>query len=224
MLILSHRGYHSRAPENTLEAFREAIIMGVDGIETDIRLSADKVPILFHDRLTPDGREVSCLSNAELSTVMGYPVPTLEEALQLPLPGKKSILWNLEIKTPSALDVTITILGKYLSTRRLLITSFWHPVIAEVGRRIAVDCGILVAHRPLDLRSRSNWIPNDPHVNTIVWCWETLDADLVAQSTACGLRNFVYGATTPSEHRCLVGWKVDGIITDSPEYLIRRMS
>jgi glycerophosphoryl diester phosphodiesterase len=35
MLVLSHRGYHERVPENTLAAFAEAVDLGVDGIETD---------------------------------------------------------------------------------------------------------------------------------------------------------------------------------------------
>src|SRR5262249_3557646 len=52
MLILGHRGYHATVPENTLEAFAQALALGADGIETDIRLSADELPILFHDRST----------------------------------------------------------------------------------------------------------------------------------------------------------------------------
>src|SRR5258708_4377063 len=82
MLILSHRGYHETVPENTLEAFEQAVALGVDGIETDIRLSADGLPILFHDRTTSDGRSVAALSRAELSELVGYPVPTLGEALE----------------------------------------------------------------------------------------------------------------------------------------------
>src|SRR6266436_1206940 len=100
MLVISHRGYHVRAPENTLESFAAAVAMGVDGIETDIRLSADRVPILFHDHLAPDGRDVALLSHGELAKAAGYPIPTLEQALQLPL-GKSDFLWNLEVKTPA---------------------------------------------------------------------------------------------------------------------------
>src|SRR5579864_277216 len=102
MLVISHRGYHVRAPENTLESFEAAIALGVDGIETDIRLSADQVPILFHDHLAPDGRDVASLSHAELTHAVGYAIPTLEQALQLPVAGKRDFLWNLEIKTPAA--------------------------------------------------------------------------------------------------------------------------
>jgi glycerophosphoryl diester phosphodiesterase len=189
MLVLSHRGYHVHALENTLPAFEAAIAMGVDGIETDIRLSADQVPILFHDHLAPDGRDVAALSHAELASAVGHPIPTLEQALQLPLSGQAEILWNLEVKTPAAVDQTIALVNRYRGSRQILITSFWHPVVAEISRRmIDVDCGLLVAHRPINMRAWPDWVPQHPRLKTVVWYWETIDAELIAGSAACGLR------------------------------------
>ncbi len=57
----------------------EAIAADVDGIETDIRLSADGEPILFHDRLAPNGRAVAALSRIELQETTGHEIPTLDE-------------------------------------------------------------------------------------------------------------------------------------------------
>jgi glycerophosphoryl diester phosphodiesterase len=45
----------------------------VDGIETDVRLSAEGRAVLFHDRLAPSGRPVAELSVAELSGETGHP-------------------------------------------------------------------------------------------------------------------------------------------------------
>lgn len=223
MLVISHRGYHVQAPENTLESFEAAVAMGVDGIETDIRLSADRVPILCHDHLTPDGRDVASLSQADVANAFGHPIPTLEQALLLPVDGKEDFLWNLEIKTPAAVDKTVALVNQYRASRRMLVTSFWHPVIAEISRRnLEVECGLLVAHRPIDMHSRPDWIPNHPQVKTVVWYWETINAELIAASAACGLRNYVYGVTTPEEHSRVANWGLDGVITDHPEYLLRR--
>jgi glycerophosphoryl diester phosphodiesterase len=221
MLVLSHRGYHVHAPENTLESFEAAIAMGVDGIETDIRLCADGVPILLHDHLTPDGREVAALSLSEISRAVGYSVPTLEQALQLGAETKPDFLWNIEIKVPAAVEQTITLVNRLRNIRRILITSFWHPVIDEISRRTDLECGLLLAHRPLEFGSRPDWIPQRPNLKTVVWYWETVDADLIARSGECGFRNFVYGVTTPDEHACLSQWRLDGVITDHPEYLLR---
>jgi|SRR5215216_1302816 len=48
-LIIGHRGASAVAPENTMAAFREAISVGADGIEFDVRLTRDSVPVVIHD-------------------------------------------------------------------------------------------------------------------------------------------------------------------------------
>jgi glycerophosphoryl diester phosphodiesterase len=48
-LILGHRGASAVAPENTLAAFSRAICDGADGVEFDVRLSRDQVPMVIHD-------------------------------------------------------------------------------------------------------------------------------------------------------------------------------
>jgi glycerophosphoryl diester phosphodiesterase len=48
-LILGHRGASAVAPENTLAAFSRAIDDGADGIEFDVRLSRDRIPVVIHD-------------------------------------------------------------------------------------------------------------------------------------------------------------------------------
>jgi glycerophosphoryl diester phosphodiesterase len=50
MLRLAHRGDWRRAPENTLAALRAGLaVPGCDGLEFDVRLSGDGVPVLLHD-------------------------------------------------------------------------------------------------------------------------------------------------------------------------------
>ena len=48
-LIIAHRGASALAPENTLAAFQKAIEMGAEGVEFDVRLAKDGVPVVFHD-------------------------------------------------------------------------------------------------------------------------------------------------------------------------------
>src|SRR5512132_2317510 len=50
MIIGAHRGSSGNAPENTLAAFRLAAKVGVDMIELDVRLTADRHLVVFHDR------------------------------------------------------------------------------------------------------------------------------------------------------------------------------
>ena len=51
-LVLGHRGYRARFPENTLLAFREALGGGADGVECDLQKSADGRYVVIHDPTT----------------------------------------------------------------------------------------------------------------------------------------------------------------------------
>ena len=219
MLIISHRGYPAaHVPENTYEAFENAVALGVDGIETDVRMSADGKLILFHNRLAPNGSVIASLTHSDLSALVEYDVPILEVAL-----GKwDKVLWNLEIKTPAVLEATIAVIRRLSRPQRYLITSFWHPVVEQASRCLEVNCGILVAHRPLDpVLPSLGWRPEHRRITTIVWDYEVLDTHLLEQTAAQGMCNFVYGAETLHEHQRCIDLKIDGIITDHPEFLVQ---
>ena len=69
-LIIGHRGASALAPENTLVAFSRALRDGADGVEFDVRLSGDRVPVVIHDdslkRTGQTTRLVKDLTAAEL--------------------------------------------------------------------------------------------------------------------------------------------------------------
>src|SRR5687767_13312877 len=134
MRVLAHRGYAADAAQNTLEAFAAALAMGVDGIETDVRLSADGLPVLFHDRIAPDGRPVAELTRKELSRAAGYDVPTLEESLgEFP-----SVLWMVEMKAPAAAAQAAAVLARYAASRALMVTSFHHALVRDLCGRLGI--------------------------------------------------------------------------------------
>ena len=72
-LIIGHRGASTQAPENTLAAFQLAIDQGADGVEFDVQLSADGVPVVIHDydlqRTGGRDSKVSDLTSRELGRI-----------------------------------------------------------------------------------------------------------------------------------------------------------
>jgi len=214
MLLIAHRGYHAAAPENTLAAFEAAIMVGASGIETDVRISRDGVPILIHDRVIASGETVADLTRTELEQAIGHEIPTLDEALEC-FPG---VLWNVEIKTIQALSTVIRVLEKHQAGHRIIVTSFRHDLVALCASSLKVNCGLLLAHRPLTLNSLlADFNCNgNPRINHVVWNYEVLDDILLKQAASDGYRNFVYGAVTRAEHDNCRELGVDGIITDYP--------
>jgi glycerophosphoryl diester phosphodiesterase len=95
--VIAHRGYSEIAPENTLAAFEEALAWSVDGLEFDVHVSADGVPVVIHDdtlERTTDGHgPVKDMSLADLKGLdagswfspefRGERIPTLEETLDV---------------------------------------------------------------------------------------------------------------------------------------------
>jgi glycerophosphoryl diester phosphodiesterase len=98
MLVIAHRGEHSVVPENTMAAFEAAVAVGVNGIETDVRISLDGLPVLIHDRVIGSGQAVADLARREIEQAVGHEVPTLSEALEQ-FPG---ILWNVDINAANS--------------------------------------------------------------------------------------------------------------------------
>src|SRR3954467_4486218 len=136
MLLFAHRGLHAQAPENSPASFGAAIALGVDGIETDVRLSADGLPVIIHDRVTPRKRAVAELTRREIESDVGHPVPVLDEVLE----AFAGIAWNIEIKNPEAWGAAAPVLARYQRTRRLLVSSFRHDIVKRCADELALDC------------------------------------------------------------------------------------
>jgi glycerophosphoryl diester phosphodiesterase len=152
------------------------------------------------------------LTRREIESLLGHPVPTLDEALtRFP-----DVLWNVEVKTMAAVDATIETLRSRGGTQ-LLITSFRHDAVAAVARRIDADCGLLMADRPLALGPVIGPAEPVPRLRTVVWDFEILDRALVEEARGYGWRNFAYGMETAEEHRLCAELGLDGIITDHIE-------
>jgi glycerophosphoryl diester phosphodiesterase len=88
-VIVAHRGASSTRPENTLASFEEAIALGAQVVELDVRLSRDGVPVVMHDALvdrTTDGaglvHELRADELTELRVGSDGAVPTFAEALE----------------------------------------------------------------------------------------------------------------------------------------------
>jgi glycerophosphoryl diester phosphodiesterase len=218
MLVLAHRGYHADSPENTLPAFEAAVKLGVDGIETDVRLSRDGVPVIIHDRVTPRRRAIGELTRREIEEDVGHPVATLPEILD----AFPDVLWNIEIKNPEAWPAASRVLAQFVSRRRLFVTSFRHDVVMRCAEELAVDCGLLVAHRPLDAGVMIAGCAGCSRIKGVVWDYNIVDADALAAVSNAGWANYVYGAVTADEHQRCAALGLAGLITDYPLHLLSR--
>jgi len=137
MIILGHRGIPVLCSENTLRSFLEAFRYGADGIETDVRLTKDGVPVLIHDdnleRLLGVDVKIGDLTFPELRSyrIGEETIPTLAELLQQ-FPGRKCL--NLEIKEAGAGEISVEMSQK-MYEGEIIYSSFNHEMINELKHK-----------------------------------------------------------------------------------------
>ena len=116
--VAAHRGWKSKYPENTMEAFKAALTLDVDQLETDVRITRDGELVLIHDatvdRTTNGSGKVCELTLAELKALdagNGSKIPTLTELMELvkdhptitldidlkeyPTPGREELAYSI---------------------------------------------------------------------------------------------------------------------------------
>jgi glycerophosphoryl diester phosphodiesterase len=169
--IFAHRGASNYAPENTMAAFQMAERMQADGIETDVQLTKDHVPVLIHDesinRTTNKRGLVRKLTYEQLQQLdaggwfhrdyAGESIISLDYFLSWI--KQTSLLLNIELKTnkfpyPGIEEIVLQRLQEYQMTDRTTISSFNPDSIRRTAALDpAIDTGFLTSKRPRQLFS-----------------------------------------------------------------------
>jgi len=230
-LWIAHRGAGKLAPENTLAAFRLGASHGYRAFECDVKLSADGVPFLLHDatlRRTSNGKGIagdqdwSALARLDAGSwhsrsYAGEPLPSLEAIAAFCLGNGHAL--NIEIKpTPGTEAVTGRTVA--LEAARLWRGAAAPPLLSsfEPDALRAAQAAAPELPRALLLDSlRTGWFEQARALGCagIVTNYAVMDAAVVAQVHAAGMRALVYTVNDPAEVARLGGIGIDGIITDA---------
>jgi glycerophosphoryl diester phosphodiesterase len=127
-IVVAHRGVATGAAENTIAAFTNAIDIGADMIEFDVRRTRDGELIAFHDARVGDA-PVSSLTRDEIAAAGGVRPPLLTEVLEV-CSGR--IRLDVELKEDGYIPEVMAALKAAMEADQLIVTSFLPPVIAQV--------------------------------------------------------------------------------------------
>jgi glycerophosphoryl diester phosphodiesterase len=101
----AHRGARAHAPDNTLQSFALALKLGATGLESDVWLTADGVPVLDHDGTVRAGLRRRPISSVPRNDLPAW-IPSLEE---LYATCGTSFHLSLDVKDPAAAGPTIEV-------------------------------------------------------------------------------------------------------------------
>ena len=219
--IYAHRGASAEQPENSLPAFIRALERGVHGIELDVHLSRDGVPMVIHDetvdRTTNGTGAVADLALAELTLLdagHGTRIPTLDDVLDV---IGNFVHVDIEVKAAAAADAVLVATARRPAPR-FAVSSFNHDVLRHLRRRNteielwpltvgATDESLAAA---VDLGSRYLAIHE-----------EFVNEDIVTYLRSRGLAAWVWTVNDPQRAAVLSALGVAGICTDDPDRLLR---
>lgn len=234
-LVLGHRGASADAPMNTLPAFELALAQGADGVELDVWLSKDRVPVVIHDSTvdhTTDGSGyVWDMTLAELRELdasftfadkySGTRIPTLNEVFEA---VGQQLFINVEIKSDSAMlrgveQVVADCITQHNLDKRVLVSSFSGQILRRFRTlKPNVPIGFLyVADTPQsEFEQLAGIFYEALHPNH-----EQLDAGAIGALRQVGYRVHTWTVNEPARALELRRYGVDAIITDKPGAILK---
>jgi glycerophosphoryl diester phosphodiesterase len=240
-LVVGHRGAAGEAPENTLAAFELALDQGAEGVEFDVHLTADGVPVVIHDfrleRTTSGSGRVRRHTLAQLRRLdagswfnqrhpararaqyAGLPIPTLGEVLAWV--RVRNCLAYIEIKQGRIpyRAVEAKVLGEInrAGVRELsTVISFHFPTLRRLRHldsqiALGLDCT-----RPLLALRRAQTLRS----TTIAPHWAFASRRFLARAHQAGIRVLVWDLEQAAWMRRKLADGVDGIMTRYPAKLV----
>ncbi|NRO62909.1 Glycerophosphodiester phosphodiesterase [Lactobacillus helveticus] len=147
-IIFAHRGLPVKFAENSLEGFRYAATHGAEGVELDVHLTKDKVPVVMHDeeidRTTDDGsgyiKDYTLSEIRKFHLKNGEPVPMLRELFELfEILQDKDLYINLEFKTNKVHDkgieaIVLALAKEYHFVHPIIFSSFNYQTLKNCQR------------------------------------------------------------------------------------------
>jgi glycerophosphoryl diester phosphodiesterase len=245
-LIFAHRGGARLAPENTAAAIDNGMALGSDGLEIDVQLSADGVPVVIHDtmldRTTDRAGPVGALTADELARVdagyrfqvdgafpfrgRGIGVPRLVELLARH-PGARVII-EMKGGQPGLAHAVAAAVRRTDAVRRVCVGSFYQQSINAI-RTAAPEIVTSASQSEARWTLHRSWVrwpwrSNQPYaafqVPEYAGRMRVVSPAFVRQVHKQGHVLQVWVVNERDDIRRLLDWGVDGIISDRPDIAV----
>jgi glycerophosphoryl diester phosphodiesterase len=238
---IAHRGARTEAPDNTRSAFMRALNYPIDGIELDVQMSADGVPVLYHDssllRVGGGRRRIAELTYSELRSLNwgGWfhadfakePLMTLARLLPL-LSRFPRLLVEIKSHPRERLDghahrLTEKVIAMLCEPRyrrfqdRIYVLSFDPEVLArahDLAPHLPKVLNIIGDEPPAQMVATDHLWAIDVQIGKLTAAW-------VRWARSRGLHVMSYTCNGPRQVAKALAMGVDAIISDNPRRLTR---
>lgn len=233
--VIGHRGVPHLAPENTMASFKAALDMGVDGIETDVQATRDGELVICHDETidkTTNGKGfIKDYTLAELNNLSAggwfskeyqdEKIPTLREFLELVC--DKDILINIEIKSgvilyPDIEKRIIEMINEYKIGHKIILSNFNHYSLVTCKEiDSTIKTGILYMAGLFEPWEYAKRVKAD----AIHPLFYNIRPEIMKGLKENNIIVNPYTVDNEEHMKYMVSMKVDGIITNYPDRLLK---
>lgn len=229
--VIGHRGAPRLEPENTVASFLTAVATGADGIELDVRRTADGTLAVHHDAHLADGRALVDMPAADLPPVIPDLAAVLDACRGVAVVNVEIKNWPDDVDFDSSLQVVEHVVellgGRPAAERTRLLVSCFHLPSLDRVRELVPDLATawLVIGPGADGRTPTGVDPVRAMVaETVVHGHAALHPhhafvtpELVAVAHEADVAVNTWTCDDPDRIRWLAGLGVDGIVTNVPD-------
>lgn len=232
-LVFAHRGGCALGPENTIAAFDLGMAAGADGLELDVHLSSDGIPVVHHDdtldRTTSARGPIGARTAVELARISaGCPlgIPSLADVLRR-YPGVPLIV---EMKVDSApMGEAVAGAVRAAGAAGHVCAAGYGSRSAAAARRALPEMASSACHGEVTWALYRSWarIPvrrpryGGYQVPEVAGGHQIVSPRFIRHAHGAGLKVQVWTVDDEPEMRRLLSWGIDGLITNRPDLAVR---
>jgi len=226
-LIIAHRGANSYALENTIPAFKKAVMLGCDGVEFDVRLTADNEVVVFHDetlsRLFGIDEPVHNVPFVRLQKITNENIPRLRDVLDVVRDMK---IVNIELKIDGKFsgvleEKVIKIVKSKGLLEKVLFSSF-NPISLGILKKLENNAKIgFLFDRDAFYKELGALLSSFLKGESVNPHFSILNDFMMMHYREWGLSVYVWTVDKKSDIKEMMRLGVDGIITNKPEIALK---
>ena len=221
----AHRGASEYAPENTMLSFQLGIFMGANGIETDVHITKDGIPVLFHDdtlmRVTGQEGKIEDYTYEELRQMrvkakgeFSDRILKLEDFLEHI--GYRDMTFAIELKAKGTAGPTADLIRTYGLEEKVVITSFdYEEVRAMRAYAPELKTGYLTVRTSEELMERMR----QDGIDEICPKGENMSAEMVELWHLNGFNVRAWGISDEEIMKKVYDMGADGMTVNFPDKL-----